>query len=460
MIFGRHRRVAFSGLFLAALLMSAPCAFSQGQPTAAPPRQMMRLSSLEFTGLERITKEQAASASGLQVGQQFDVAMLDAAAQKLVNSGLFTLITYHMRGSVERAVVTFEVEERKGRGLPVVFDNFVWFNEGELIDAVRKEVPTFDGTALESSTMLGAITKALQQLLAERKIQGQVEYTPSADPSGGNAKHVFSVKGSDVKICAVHFQGTAGVEESELAKNSKQLITSEYSQEFVSAYAYANLIPIYREHGFLRAAFQNPSAKLATDAGQNCKDGVVITLPVVEGVSYLWDKAEWAGNDSFTAQELESSLAMKAGELANGLKIDAGLKAVQKTYGKKGFLRARSGVEAIYDDVNRRVIYHVSITEGPQFRMGALKITGLPDDVALRLRHRWTLREGDVYDDSYLEAYSKKEITEVIASALREGAIPPGTRLKMDSSVKPDAKTLAVEVQINFKNAAAPPATP
>ncbi|HUQ32921.1 MAG TPA: hypothetical protein VM095_12450, partial [Pyrinomonadaceae bacterium] len=156
----------------------------------------------------------------------------------------------------------------------------------------------------------------------------------------------------------------------------------------------------------------------------------------------------------------ESALMMKAGELANGLKIDAGLKAVHKTYGKKGFLRASSRTEAIYDDVNRRVLYHVAITEGPQFRMGALKITGVPDDVALRLRHRWTLREGDVYDDTYLEAYLKKEIADVINSALREGAIPVGTRLKMNSTIKPDAKTLAVEVNIDFKNAAAPPPTP
>jgi hypothetical protein len=136
--------------FLVALWASAPQALSQQQP----PAKTMQLGSLEFTGLQRITKEQAISASGLQVGQQFDVAMLDAAAQKLVNSGLFTTISYRMRGSVERAVVTFEVEEPKGRGLPVVFDNFVWFNEGEIIDAVRKELPTFDGTALESSTVL------------------------------------------------------------------------------------------------------------------------------------------------------------------------------------------------------------------------------------------------------------------------------------------------------------------
>jgi outer membrane protein insertion porin family len=440
---------------LVALAIFAPGAFGQ-----QPPQQTIRLSSIEVSGLQRITKDQAVAASGLQVGQTIDVAALDAAAQRLANSGLFTNISYRLRGSADKAVVTFEVEEPKGRGLPVVFDNFVWFTEGEIIDAVRREVPSFDGTALESGSVLGGITKALQQLLRERKIQGQVDYTPSADVAGGNAKHVFSVKGANIKVCAVRFPGTAKVPESELAKHSKPLMASEYSQEFVSAFAAANLIPVYRERGHLQAAFGTPSAKFGMDGGEACKEEIVVTLPVTEGVAYNWDKAEWSGNDSYTAQELESALAMKPGELANGLKIDAGVKALHKLYGRKGFLRARSRAESIYDDVNRRVIYRINISEGPQFRMGTLKITGLPDDVALSLRHRWKLREREVYDDSYVDEFNKKEIGDVINSALREGRLPRGLRLKMENTVRPDGQALTVDVQLNFKSAAAAPASP
>lgn len=449
-------RFALLVVFLITLLMFAPCAFSQ-----QPPAKTIRLSNIEVSGLQRITKEQAIAASGLQIGQEIDIAMLDAAAQKLVNSGLFANISYRLRGTADKAIVTFEVEEPKGRGLPVVFDNFVWFTEGEIIDAVRRELPTFDGTALESSTVLGSITRALQQLLKERKIQGQVEYTPSADLSGGNAKHVFSVKGANTKICAVRFPGTANVPESELVKQSKPLMGGEYSQEFVSAFAVANLIPVYRERGHLLAIFSQPTARLGMEGNESCKDGVVITLPVSEGIAYNWDKAEWSGNDSYTIQELEAALAMKAGELANGLKIDAGMRAVEKIYGRRGFLHARTKTEPTFDDVNKRVAYRVSINEGPQFRMGVLKITGINDDVILNLRHRWKLREGDVYDNSYLEEFSKKDARDVLDSALREGKIPPGSRLKMNSNVNLNAQSLTVEVELNFKSASLPPlATP
>jgi outer membrane protein assembly factor BamA len=435
-----------------ALLILTPSV--SGQQTA--PAQTLRLSSIEITGLQRVTKEQVMGMSGLEVGQKIDVAMLDAAAERLANSGLFANLSYRIRGNRDQAIVTFEVEELKGRGLPVVFDNFVWFTDEEIRSAIRREVPTFNGTAAESSTITASITKALQRLLEERKIQGQVEYTPSANLSGGNSKHVFSVKGASAKICAVSFPGTVNVPESELVKHSKSLMGGEYSQEFVSAYASANLIPVYRERGHLRATFDSPSARLGMDASESCKDAVVITLPVNEGVSYLWDKAEWSGNDSYTAGELEAALMMKAGELANGLKIDEGINAVQKIYGRKGFLRAAARTEALFDDVNRRVAYRVSITEGPQFRMGKLKFTGLPDDLTLRLRHRWQLREGAIYDDTYLAEFTKKNVREVLDSALREGTLKPGSRLKMESSVTPDQKTLSVDVQLNFKSAATP----
>jgi outer membrane protein assembly factor BamA len=125
---------------------------------------------------------------------------------------------------------------------------------------------------------------------------------------------------------------------------------------------------------------------------------------------------------------------------------------VQKSYGKKGFLRARAATEPIFDDTNRRVAYRVSITEGPQFHMGTLKITGLSDMDTLSLKHRWKLREQkDVYDDSYLEQFLKTDVKDVIEAAYREGRINPGSKLKIESPVEANNQTLTVDVQLNFK---------
>jgi outer membrane protein assembly factor BamA len=409
----------------------------------------MRLASVEFAGLARVTTEQAAGASGLQVGQRVTVEDLDAAAQRLLDSGLFTKLSYRLRTSNDQATVTFQVEEQRGGSVPVVFDNFVWFTNEELVSAVRREVPLFNGTAPERGGVIQNITRALQSLLQERKIEGQVNYTPSADPTGRNPKHVFSVSGSAVKVCGVRFPGSAGVGEGELVKNSKGLLGTEYSQEFAGAFAYANLIPVYKHHGHLKATFGQPVA--AVGSGE-CKGGVVVTLPVTEGVSYTWDKAEWSGNEAYEARELESPLGMKPGMVADGLRIDEGLKAVEKFYGRKGYLQARVKAEPAFDDAGRRVTYRVAVAEGPRYTMSTLTIKGVPEADADYLKERWKLKQGAAYDSTYLKEFVEKEIGAFVERAMQTGRLKFSAKQpKVEPEVKLNPQALNVDVTIDLK---------
>ena len=448
MNFIRHtsfKRAATLATLLTAFILLPELA--QAQPP--PAGQSMRLAAVEFAGLARVSKEQAVGASGLQVGQRVTVEDLDAAAQRLLDSGLFTKLSYRLRTSNNDASVTFQVEEQKGGGVPVVFDNFVWFTNEELTNAVRSELPLFDGTAPERGGVVQSITKALERLLRERNIAGQVNYTPSADTTGRNPKHVFSVSGSAVKVCGVRFPGSAGVEENELVKNSKGLLGTEYSQEFASAFAHANLIPVYKQHGHLKAKFGQPAA--AVGSGE-CKDGVVVTLPVTEGVSYTWDKAEWSGNETYAARDLDSPLAMRPGMVADGLKIEEGLKAVERLYGRKGYLQASVRGEPVFDDEKRRVTYRVAVTEGPRYTMSTLTIKGLPETDAEYLKERWKLKQGAAFDNTYMKEFIEKELGAFFDKAMQTGRMKISSKPpKVESNVKLNPQALNVDVTLEIK---------
>lgn len=424
-------------LALALSLGGAPAATAQQATNAKPGR----LARIEFKGLERLKEDQAIEASGLKIGQAINVDILDAASQRLIDSGLFKKLSSRYRVDNEQVTITFTVEEAAA-GVPVVFDNFVWFTEEELYAAIRRDVPTFDGTAPESGTLADQIARSLERLLKERNIQGQVEYRPSADPAGRNAKQIYSVTGVPLPLCSISFPGANGVAESELVKNSKALMTNDYSQEFVTEFARRNLIPLYQEKGHLRAKFLNPRA--VPQSGKDCKEGVAVTLPVEEGLVYSWDKAEWSGNSAYSAADLDAVLGMKAGAVANGLKLGEGLKAVRDAYGKRGYLALRLKPEPNFDDANRRVSFRVSVTEGPQFRMGTLNISGLPEADAERLKYKWKLQTGEVYDASHLKEFMTKARPE-ITSALSAG------RKEIKTEEKPDKQRLTVDVFITFK---------
>ncbi len=415
--------------------------------TTPTPTQAASLAKIEFDGLSRVTQSEAVAASGLQIGQAIDVDAVDAASERLLTSGLFKNLSYKMRKLKGEVTVVFKVEEMK-RNVPVVFDNFVWFTDEELKEAVRRKVPDYDGFAPEGGGITDTIKSVLQDLLKARSIAGQVEYMPSADASGRHSEHVFTVKGANLRVCELHFPGADGIPEAVLVQKAGAIFNNEYARTFVVNFVEGTLLPLYQERGRLRASFLPPKVKLQET--EECKGGgISVTVPVDEGQIYLWDKAEWAGNASLTAQELDAALGMKLGDLANSAKIERGAQLVRKAYGRKGFLSESLRAEPVFDDTKRRVSYHFQVTEGAQYHMGELFIEGLSEKDTNNLRGRWGLLSKEVFDEGYVDKFFKNNMPEFL-NDLRLDGIKFDPK-KIETSIKPDREKLTVDVSFNFK---------
>jgi len=421
--------------------MAGSLKVSAQQPAAA----VTKLARIEFEGLHRLSREQLQKISGLEIGQTVDVDALDAAGQRLMDSGLVSKLNYRLQTKANQATVTFQIEEGRGTESLVVFDNFIWFTEDELSDAVRREVPSFNGMAVSTGNMTDAITRALQNLLSGHKLPGNVEYLPSENIDHTKLEHLFAVRGVSLPICMLHFPGAHSVEEERLIKSSQELLGTEYSRRIAGMFAIANLFPFYRELGHLRASFGQPQARAVT--GLNCKDGVELTIPIEEGGVYSWEKSEWSGNQVLTPQELDAALGMKTGEVANGLKLDKGIAAVIKAYGPKGYIAASVRPQPEFDDSARKVTYHLTVKEGSQYRMGNLIIKGFSDNLGNYLRGKWELKAGEVYDQGYAENFFKKEFREVMRKVLeeRQEQGKPAPK-KVNIETRPNRETLTVDV--------------
>ncbi|MFN2480518.1 MAG: POTRA domain-containing protein [Pyrinomonadaceae bacterium] len=432
-------RVRLRHVVLLGALLSSCALVARAQQ---PPAGRMRLAKIEVVGLQGLKEEQIVAASGLKLGQAFTVEDFDAAAQRLLSSGLVTKVSYKLRERAGEAFLTFDVTESGRAGnSSVVFDNFPWFTPDEIAAAVRRDVPAFDGTAPDSSAVIESIRRALERLLAERKIAGQVEYMPSMNlETGGNRKHVFTVNGARLAVCAVSFPGASGVPEKELIATAKSILENDYSQEFAANFADVALRELYHERGYLRVEFDQPRATVGGDA--TCASGVAVAVPVREGVSYNWAGAEWSGNSALTPAELDAALGMKAGEVANGAKIKRALRGVARAYGHKGYLTSSLKPAQEFDDAARRVTYRFEVREGAQYRMGELKIAGLAEADAEKLRARWALRAGEVFDETYYEEFLRKNLS---------GILQPGARPQVTMFVKPDREKLTADVSYTFK---------
>ena len=401
-----------------------------------------KIAAIETEGLQTLKTETVVATSGLKIGDSFSVEATDAAAERLVSSGLFKKVGYRTRTAGANVTITFQLEEIKGQSSPVVFDNFIWFSDEELTAAIVREVPSFNGSAPDIGNTNETIKKALQTLLDERKMPGQVEY------NFGEHEHLFRVAGVPMRICTLHFPGAQNVSEEKLIQAARVSMDREYSRQSAQTFPKYGLYPLYRELGHLRASFGMPVAKPVKS--EEC-EGVDLTIPVNEGAVYSWAKAEWSGNQVLAAKDLDDALGMKAGEVANGKKFDKGLNEINKAYGKYGRIQVRMNPTPEFDDAARKVTYKIAVNEGPQYHMGTVEFKGFPADDAFILNKRWGLRSGDVYDQTYADQYLRdnaREIMSRIAQA-RQAQGKPMPNLGIQE--KPDRESLIVNLTIELK---------
>ncbi|HXI25531.1 MAG TPA: POTRA domain-containing protein, partial [Pyrinomonadaceae bacterium] len=172
-------------------------------------------------------------------------------------------------------------------------------------------------------------------------------------------------------------------------------------------------------------------------------------IPVEEGAVYTWAGSEWNGNEKLTVDDLAGALGMNPGEVADGLKIEKGLKEVRRAYAGRGYLSAQVKESMEFAEGAPRVRYIFNITEGPRFFMGNLIISGISSADAEALKSKWTLGANSVFDEAYVEQFRQTTLREFAAGLVQRSR--SGARARVEVETRPDAQKLTVDVIINFK---------
>ena len=405
--------------------------------------QSYRLATMKFAGLKRFNETQASKATGLQTGDSVTQAQLAAAVDKLAKSGAFENVSFRYSTNGNSLNVEFQVVEIS-KLLPCVFDNFVWFSDAELDKALRNRVSFYAGGVPESGPTSEEVRVALRDMVRANGISGEVTVIPSIAGLGQPVSaFVYSVTGVAMPIRSIRFAGNVAITASSLEAASSQIIGRDYSVSFVSQFAGAGLVPLYRKQGYLRARFEKPDGAPLHSNDTAIVQPVVVALSVEEGSVFYWEKAEWTGNRIFTSEELNRLLGMKPKEVANQEKIDAGLTAIKRAYDTRGFIEAAVKPKEILDDTARLTIYDVAVDEGAQFHLGMVHFDGLPEVASKELIKSWQLKPGDVYDASYPGTF----VSKVAIGKLKELGIE---KTSATVSPKPEKQKASVDLNIVF----------
>jgi outer membrane protein assembly factor BamA len=294
--------------------------------------------------------------------------------------------------------------------VPVNLDNLVWFSNQELFNKLHASVPLFDGEVPVTGQMVNQISDALQALLDEEKVAGQVDARRVPD-DGPIEAFTFAVTGLHITIRNIEFSGADTADLPLLVATARRLQGVEYVLPTLRAMADRNFLPVYRERSYLKAAIGDPQAHVVSTEDEHVL--VDVTFPVHPGEQYKVSGLEIAGCKAVPADTLRGLIHVKAGGIANAIQLEKDLEAVKQLYGTRGYVAADVRVESRPDDSRPTVEYLIRISEGDVYRMGDLKIHGLDSKATARLESDWTLRPGDVYDSSYPGRFVEQAYKEI-----------------------------------------------
>jgi outer membrane protein assembly factor BamA len=397
-------------LLLLVSALSAPGVGPAQKPLAQMPASARQLIAIKVTGSKRFAEDAIAATTGLQLNTAVGEDDFKKAARRLGDTGAFTDVAYSYSYSVAGTKLELHVTDAD-KFVPARFEDFVWFADAEILRRLKVHVPLFDGELPLSGRMAEEVSDVLQAMLVEGAIPGHVNYVRNGKTDGPVESIDYSVSDVLIRVRNIEFTGVAAPDLPALEAAAQEFSGREYSRSRLDGFVQRRLLPVYYARGHLKAACGEPHPKVVKQPAAEIEEGprnqtvVDVTFAVTPGMQYKLKSLGWSGNHEFPTDTLEKMVRAELGHPVNTVRLAENLREVRTLYGSHGFLSAAIKVEAEFDEAGAAVALRLEVTEGPVYHMGELQFRGLDNSLTAKLRNAWKLRQGDVFDATYLDTY-------------------------------------------------------
>ena len=367
------------------------------------------IGGLEISGIQYLGKEQILSLTGLAVGDKISIPGEDISSiiKRIYMQRYFSDVSVYI-DSLKRdtAYIRLDLLERPR----VSRWEFEGIKSGEKSD-LNEKLKLRRGSEL-SEYLISSSSEIIRKFYVEKGfLQTEVNVLQEQDTLIRNAvKVTFKVdRKTKVKIKKISFEGNDNVKSSKLAsamKKTKDMrILNFFNSKKFNEKEYPNdkrlLLQAYGERGFR-------DAKIVKDSMYYVNDGRLgIHFKIDEGKRYYFRDITWTGNSIYTADQLNSILNIKKGDIYDVVSMEKRLFEaeegnVSKLYRDNGYLFFNvSPVEVRIDgdsvDVEMRMI------EGKPATFNRIVINGnnITNEKVIR-RQLWT-KPGYLFSQTELE---------------------------------------------------------
>ena len=411
-------------LHVAVALMLMPAALAQHP-----------VMEIKVAGNERLAAAAVIAASGLRKGQTATRAELDAAAQKLADTGFFTSVSYRYDpkavGGVTGYALTFQVSEQPALA-PVELDI-----PGQDAEHLWQQLKTADGfmdRQMPNNDRASAYYKrAIEAVLRKSNHPEEIVMKNEADLQ--THKMAIVCRPANLpKIAAIRFEGNAAIAEGGLqAAMAKVAMGRDYSERDFRRMLEFNVRPLYEELGRLTVAFPRMNMARADDAA------VTVTAGIDEGPVWRLGKVVLTG-DALPLADMHEAVRFAYGDPANWKQFMTTVDKMEQVLRRDGYITASSQPVRSFHDPTQIVDVTVQVKKGPLFRFGELHIEGLDTATQQRLARLWKLPKGAPMNQYYVDDFFRS-----VLPSLRGKVRTYGSELHVHSG------EIVVDVTLKFR---------
>jgi outer membrane protein assembly factor BamA len=347
--------------------------------------------SVEGTSL---SKDVVLDLAGLHIGAAVDKAAMEAASQKLSESGMFESVSYsYGPGTKQGYALALKIADPRSPftatiDIPGVNDDELWRWLTSRFSWLDHKVPA---------------NEAGQQFVA-KKLEEHLSTTLEGHHIVGRLETVLTPGGKSTisfqpdllpRIAAMSFTGQSQLTSQELiGLIPKDVREQGYTDRMFRRAVELNIRRAYEERGMYRVRF--PSITAHRESGWS----VSVTTSVEEGAKFTLGDVQIVG-DKLPVDAMLNAAKFRKGEIANWTEIQNSIWELEKPVKRIGYLHASAKPERILHDEQHVLDVKIQFNLGTFYTFGQLRITGLTPNLEAKARKIWGLTPGAVFDYDY-----------------------------------------------------------
>jgi len=293
----------------------------------------------------------------------------------------------------------------------VTFTGLIAFYESDILKALRENRTMIKAGDEFYGSKVAQAVGTIRGFLYERGYIN-AEVTAFGEKLSTNEMKLDFVinQGALARISEIRFEGNETFTNQELVEDLKQCSKDDweiYEPRRFNFYLQTCTRRFLSSKGFLKAKLLEP--KLI-----KVENRYILEINLTEGDRYRTGAIKIEGAKVFTPKEITEILGLKEGEIINGKETQNSIyEKLKRIYVDQGFVLYNADfdvdfIEPQVEGLDGIVNLVITIDEGKLFKLSKIEFTGVEKEKIAELRRLILLKDGEVYNQSKIEAGIKK----------------------------------------------------